>query len=185
MDCSSRSAFTGAFLPENDSARVSTVNPSSKGSGLISGRTSSGESTSHSLPNFRPSWNRISRPSSSGKKWRVSGSDSWHLCCTRSLPVIPRWIINTAGEAPESGNIKYFPLRCTSWIVRFFNPSASSRADGFFTVLAQVMLEPVMVQPGSPNRIRFRRVFSTSGSSGMLCKSSWQVTNSQLNIDIL
>jgi hypothetical protein len=48
-------------------------------------------------------------------------------------------------------------------------------AVGFLTVLAQVMLEPVMVHPGSPNLIKFRRVFSTSGSSGMLWYSSASV----------
>ena len=79
------------------------------------------------------------------------------------------------GFPPENGKIRYLPRRWTSPKVRPFRPFASSAAEGFFTVLGQEMLTPVMVQPGSPARTKFRRVFSTSGSSGTLGHSSEKI----------
>ena len=90
MPCSRSKAFIGDFLLENDSAKVSTVKSSSNGSGLMDGRASVVESTSHNLPNLRLSRKRSSRPSSNGKKWRVIGSAITDLGCTMSLPVIPK-----------------------------------------------------------------------------------------------
>ena len=77
-----------------------------------------------------------------------------------------------AGSLPDNGKIKNLPRRSIDWIVRPFMLSASFAADGFFTVLAQVMLALEIVEPVNPARMRFRRVFSTSGSSGMIRLSS-------------
>ena len=80
---------------------------------------------------------------------------------------MPRWTMNEAGPLPDRHRMMYLPRRSTFWMMRPFKPSTSSAADGFLTVLAQVMFAPAIVEPVSPARTKFRRVFSTSGSSGI------------------
>ena len=55
-----------------------------------------------------------------------------------------------AGLLPDKGRIKNLPRRSIARIVRPLIQSASSDADGFFTVFAQVMLACKIVEPVNP-----------------------------------
>ena len=83
-------ALMGALRPSNDWASTCGVSPPSNGSGLRRGSTSLGSETSQILPNFRPSSNRSSLPSSNEKVWRTKGCMGFVLGCPARVSRMPR-----------------------------------------------------------------------------------------------
>ena len=159
----------GALRRARAVASHSTVKSSLSGSGERVGSTSAGSAVSHSLPNLRPSMNRSSRPSSRWKVWRVRGGGGRWAGCIAKSPVIPKWAIRVAGGWPVRGNSRYLARRLTPAMARPATAAVRASGDGRLTQLGQPMAARVMARPGRLARIRLRRTFSTSGSSGIGC----------------